>query len=111
MKRYIRSAEDNLNSQRADELAHQIEQLFKSEDIPYIYVDVLEEGEFGDIFIAALVYGDWRNDCDRAGELVEAALHPDRSDFEERDLDDYPDLGLSPGSDSCVTAWSFHWDV
>lgn len=113
MKRYIRSAEDNLNSQKANELAHQIEQLFRSEDIPFLYVDIAEGEDEGDeeIFIVAKVYGDWRNDCDRAGELVENAFHPDSAEFEECDKFDYPELGLTYGSDSCIVRWSFVWNI
>lgn len=113
MKRYIRSAIVSSLAARTRELVHEIEELFKSEDIPFLYVDAIEGEDEGDeqIYIVTKVYGDWRNDCDRAGELVEQRFHPNRADFEERDKYDYPELGLRYGSDSCIVNWAFVWTI
>ena len=90
------------------ELVSEIEKLLDGEEIPYDYVDSINDDDDDEIFIIVKTYGDWRNDNDRAHELIVNKFHPD-SDYSEETDDDLEDYGLSPGSDSCVVRHEFIW--
>lgn len=89
-------------------LAEAIEKLLDVEKIPYDYVDSINDDDDDEIFIIVKTYGDWRNDNDRAHELIVNKFHPD-SDYSEEADDDLKDYRLSPGSDSCVVRHEFIW--
>lgn len=110
MKRRVYSSQsESVVSEKGSELVRQIEKLFNKEEIPYDYVDCISEEDEDEIFIVAETYGDWRNDNDRAHELVVENLKPDRDVWEETD-DDLSDYGLSAGSDSCIVRHEFIWN-
>ena len=106
MKRYIKSSSDI----SGDDIALKIENLFKQEDIPYIYVECIDDDP---VMIVAITYGDWKNDNDRADYLVETNFHPSRTEYEDKDPYDYFDGAEAEkfiGSDSCVTKHEWVWN-
>lgn len=105
MKRMIRATSQLSGS----ELEKQIESLLDAEDIPYDYVECISDEGDDETFVVVVTYGDWKNDNDRAHELIVDKFHPDRDDFEEKDVD-LSDYGLSEGSDSCVVKHEFIWN-
>lgn len=110
MKRYVKSSNDMQIS--GDELALKIEELFKKEDIPYIYVECIEDDPEYGIMIIGVTYGDWKNDNDRADWLVEQNFHPTSSEYEDKDPYDYLDEETAAryeGTDSCVTKHEWIW--
>lgn len=109
MKRYIKSSSDI----SGDSLALKIENLFKKEDIPYIYVQCVDVDDDDPVMIVAVTYGDWKNDNDRADYLVETNFHPSHTDCEDKDPYDYFDEAEAErfiGSDSCVTLHEWVWE-
>lgn len=112
MKRFILTAID-ITSQfsSADELASAIEELFEQEGIPYSYVDVGDDGSSGEEWIIiSKTFGDWRNDNDRADELVKEHFNPYYMYMREVDAN-LRDYGLSEGSDSCVCKHTYLWYI
>lgn len=108
MKRYIRS--NTASQMSGEELEVAIENLFKKENIPYVYVECIDDDP---IMIVAITYGDWKNDNDRADVLVKEAFNPTSIDYEDKDPYDYLDDELADrfqGSDNCVTKHEYIWE-
>lgn len=97
---------NNLYRISGSDLVSEIEKLLDAEEIPYDYVDSDDDDD--EVFVVVKTYGDWKNDNDRAHELIVNKFHPD-SDYAEETDDDLKDYGLSPGSDSCVVRHEFTW--
>lgn len=98
------------SNRSGDDIARKIENLFKKEDIPYRYVECIDDDP---VMIVAITYGDWKNDNDRADYLVETNFHPSRTAYEDKDPYDYFDDAEAErfiGSDSCVTKHEWIWE-
>ena len=90
-------------------IAEQIEALFKAEEIPYVYVECIDDNP---IVVVAITYGDWKNDNDRADYLVEQNFKPADSYYEDKDPYAYLDEDTAEryeGSDMCVTKHEWTW--
>lgn len=94
----------------ADNLCNNIEQLLAKESIPYVFTDIADDRP---PFIVVVTYGDWKNDNDRAHDLIEETFNPTKSNWEEVDPADYLDddvLDSFRGSDNCVVRHEFIWE-
>lgn len=105
MKRYIRATIELSNTEIEDKVSH----LLDNENIPYDYVEVISEEDDEDRILIVVTYGDWRNDNDRAHQLIVDKFNPDEDNYEDMDVD-ITRYGLSEGSDSCVTRHEFIWN-
>ena len=95
------------------DLESKIENLLDSEEIPYIYVNVEEDYDDDQAGAFVVTYGDWRNDNDRAGDLLQKHFHPDEYEMEEKDPYDYLDEDVAAryeGTDSCVCMHRLYWN-
>ena len=111
MKRYIRCAmTEEAAIKQGRKYAKAIRTLFDREEI--VYAHVQENGSWEEeIRVVAEVYGDWRNNNQRALELIEDEIRPDS--VSGRELDRYESRRAKrfEGTDSAVMRIYCTWDV
>lgn len=114
MKRLIKAALSvDVPLEDSEKLVEAIETALTEEDIPYVFVNSICDPDDDEIFIVAVTYGDWKNDNDRADDVIKQKFNPDSVFSEDVDPYDYIDDELAAryeGSDSCVTRHEWIWN-